>query len=499
MANRPRRLDEIDKAFGESLKAKEAIKAGGASVSEESSRPEAVQTPEIAAPVKDGFKPISPQGAVEDISAVADEFIMRFGTPERAAATTRLRENETMRAKVIPTKPVTRSTGATAPKASPAAKAEKADTPSPKAEAPSAPPISRVTPLMDEYQRVMNDEDDDTSLSDLRRSKKSSRIKTKKKTSPVVKKSAPAEPAPEETDDSFDVPVVSFEVPEEFRGIEEVASGDTAETVTDEIPVVKYESAESGYSLSNDTLSDEADDVSDDVSESDDYEDILSRYDDAEEVVEVDDDYEDEEHYVKTGSSGKGHKLLRALLSLAMVFTMLTACGIGAAKLLLGVNTGKIIGEKYSIFTCDENYPFLELNSGDLVVTENIYPLENKNVVYYDNEIRSFVFAKYITAQEIGRETYHRLKTGEYDENVSVTVDQIKGVFKTTIPSVGDFVSVITDYYVIIIALLVCIAVLLLLIVIFGFSSGDKSKAYTNEYEDDDEEDDEDDDFSLSE
>ncbi len=493
MANRPRRLDEIDKAFGESMKAKEAIKAAEASVSEEPSRSEVPETPKTVLPVQDGFKPISAQGAVEDISAVADEFIMRFGTPERAAATTRLRENETMRAKVIPTKSATRSGTATGTKASPVDKSEKTRGISSEAATPVAPPISRVTPLMDDYQRVMNDEDDDSFFSQAKRGKKTSKVRTKKKPALITKKTAPTDPIYEETDDSFDVPVVSFEVPEEFRGIEEASSGDTAETVADEVPVVEYESTEAGYSLSDESLSA----VADDASEYGDYDDILSRYDDAEEVVEVDGEDEDE-YYVESRASGKGHKAGKILLSIALIFTMLTACGVGAARLLLGVNTGKIIAEKYSIFTCDKDYPFLELKAGDLIITEDGYPMENKNVVYADSETDDFAFGKYIASSK-GNDgkIYCAVKSGEYDENIDVARESIRGVIKSNIPAVGNFVSAVSNYYIVIIALLLCIAVLLLLIIIFGFSSGGKREAYVDSGEDEEDEE-ADNDYSLS-
>ncbi len=479
---RPKKLDEINSVFGESVKAQEAIKQVSSGVSDEKLRPEGGAA--SAEAVEDGFRPVPTQAAVEDISAVADEFIMRFGTPERAAATVRLHESEAMKAKVIPTgtpvkaKPVTPVAGET-PEAEREAVPTEKQAPVAPPKATSAPVISRVSPLMEDYQRVMNDEDDDGPTFRIRKKEKKGK-KKKGRAARIYEEETALEPTEETetlTDEAIEdeVPVVHFEVPEEFRDyVDTPAEEAVEETAHDDYEIVSEEICEEEAPAEADTVEAPAeaveytDDEEEALPEDDyDYEDILSRYDDEEEIAEIEENKDIFSNGTKT--SGKGRKVARVMLSVFLVLTMLAACGVGAAKLILGVDTCTLVADRYYLFTSDADYPFVGIEKGDLVVTENIFPSEDECFVYADSDSETFVFAKqkgtyvnytgdviYVAEIEGQRNTVYR--------------DDTKGVIVKTVPVIGEFISVLSDYYIIVIVMLLCLAVILLLIVIFGLS-----------------------------
>lgn len=522
---KPRKLQELNSMYDKSLEAGRSIKQGSQIAEAESpsvsevpvAEKETVVTPSQT--VASATYEIDPNA---DISDIANDFILRFGTPERVAATTRLQENETIKAKV---KPV--SSGPAIKTAVATSKPKQTATPQGETPAPKEPKVRKVTSyraeLMEDYMKVMNDEDDDApSFFKSRRTKKDKKKKHLKaegetlqqevqQTEPKTEVSAEssdtnAQAAPTETVSSETEADISFA--EFSESIVETAFGeertDTAEVATEqtetetqqqeEPPAQDTEEINHQEELAEEPEQEETADenASDEVFSSTDYEDIdiVSHSKPRKEPAE------------KKKVAVKRHILAKVLLSLLLVLCVTLAVGVGALKLVVGVDTGLTFAESYYVFTADKDCTIAGIKSGDLIIAENFPPEKGNTFVYVDTETQSFGFAKY--SETVINEVSDVLITAETDDNrIAVFRDDIKGVVLKTVPQIGKFVAIACNYYILIISVLLALALAIVFILALAFKTkyeDDVVIEYSGEEEFDfDDDEDDDDDLSLFE
>lgn len=453
---RPRRLDEINDVYGKSLQAKRAIRESSDMLTDD----EAAVSPDSVA--ADAVQEDAPALTDEipfdtDISGIASDFILRFGTPERAAATAKLQEDEAQRARArassqsikAKVKPVSPDTAKPAITQASAAQSDSSaeEKPAEAVQETVAPPpsirklSSDKTELLEDYMRVMNDEDDEGPV--FRRRKKDKKRKGKKGTTEITEDSAEtqvAEDTSSQQDDTADLPL-SFE---------------------DEDTIVSDNAA------AEDTAANEAADNAEQIPDEAD-----SDVQDTEDVKE-----KEEKEEKKEKKPAKKHTGAKVLLSFLLVILMVIATAVGAVKLFLAPDTGTLVADKFYIFTSDADHSFADVAKGDLVITQKILPELNDNFVYADKNTQSFVFAKHqSTILGLDGDVLYVAES----ENARVTVlrDDVKGIFYKIIPNLGTVFAIVGEYYIILLSALLILCLVIILILSLAFKN--KADGYTDE------------------
>ncbi len=92
-----------------------------------------------------------------------------------------------------------------------------------------------------------------------------------------------------------------------------------------------------------------------------------------------------EDETVRPEKAKKGGAASKIFLSLLLV--MLITCSALTAALgsFIGVNTGKVFGEKYRAFTAEQDFVYCGVNAGDLIISEDVYAEEDDNFVYVNH------------------------------------------------------------------------------------------------------------------
>ena len=161
---------------------------------------------------------------------------------------------------------------------------------------------------------------------------------------------------------------------------------------------------------------------------------------------------------------------------------------------VIDVNSGKLISDKYRLYSVSENIDTLGLSAGDLVITENAYAHTDDLYVYTDSESGAYNFGKVksSTSDILGDYLY---MTESSDGISLVNRDNSMGVVIATYATVGSILSVICDYYIFIAGAMLILAVAMIVcLVLVSKKNSDTEPAFKadedkNEYGDTDNDD----------
>ncbi len=172
-----------------------------------------------------------------------------------------------------------------------------------------------------------------------------------------------------------------------------------------------------------------------------------------------------EEETVLPQKNKKGGVASKIFLSLLLV--ILIACSALTAALgsVIGVNTGKVFGEKYRAFTAEQDFVYCGVSAGDLIISEDVYAEEGDNFVYVNHEAQSFVLGKHVGSTYSLTGDVVFIAENEGGRTLVAREDTL-GVITATYEGVGDIIGLISENYIVITAVLLvlCLAVLLMLI-----------------------------------
>lgn len=165
----------------------------------------------------------------------------------------------------------------------------------------------------------------------------------------------------------------------------------------------------------------------------------------------------------KKGNAAK--KILLSLLALICVALSLAVVFLGS---YIAPDTGKLFLNKYRAFTCAQDFAFIGISDGDLVVTEDYdsYASEGDAFVYVNHEFESFMMGKHSGSTTDSEGNVLFIAENEAGRVLVLREDTLGTIVKTY-GGIGSAVSFISDNYILIVAaLLLIILVCILLMVI---------------------------------
>lgn len=276
--------------------------------------------------------------------------------------------------------------------------------------------------LMDEYMKIMSDEDDDAP-EEKKLSRKEKKKLRKKDKAPQ------AEAVPQEPEKVEEIP---------SEGMDEADYGETEAPAAEE-PVREELIQES---------------------ENGDF-DFPENY--TPEWIKDEEEKETEESEVTAEKPKVGKKLLKVFLSLILVAVISVGALATVFKTVVAVNTGRLVADKYYVFTTYKDYSDISLPEGELVVTEKKYAEDGEVFAYVDYTNKSFEFGRRIDSitKEDGEVLYVTEKDGG---RTLVSRDDCKGVVYLTYSGRGAAVSFLTDNYIIVIAAAAVISLIIVLL-----------------------------------
>lgn len=195
--------------------------------------------------------------------------------------------------------------------------------------------------------------------------------------------------------------------------------------------------------------------------------------------------YEDEENYTEEDFSYnppvKKKKSFALKLTLSILTALLVICT--AAVIALGSfvapNTGKLFLNKYRAFTSEQDFPFIGVSDGDLVITEDdgSYAEEGDAFVYVNHEAQSFMMGKHSGSTSSSDGDIIFIAENEAGRVLVLREDTL-GVISQTYKGVGSIIGPISDNYIIIsaILLILILACVLAMIIPSSNKSGKKGK-----------------------
>lgn len=207
-----------------------------------------------------------------------------------------------------------------------------------------------------------------------------------------------------------------------------------------------------------------------------------------------DEDEAEEEEDAYSLKKKKGGKLTKALLCILIFISLVCTAGAIAIGSYIAPDTGKLFMEKYMAFTAKQDFSFIGVSAGDLVITDDsTYALEGDAFVYVNHDSQSFVMAKQ-SGSTIDAEGNELFIAENEAGRVLVLSEDTLGVITDTYSGIGAIISPISDNYIIISAVfLLIILVAILLLVIPSLKKGNKKvkaskSAPTPQYPSEDEE-----------
>ena len=407
---RPKSLDELNSIFDKTMAAEKAIKKGSSLLE----KGEDIFS-SFSADIKEESLGAESDGEIRstEISDSVSEFIAKFSAPTDSEPV-KAKPKMTVISPEVPKKEFEIVENVFA---------DEADAPVREPEKPSR------DELFDEYMKIMSDEDDE-SLSEKklsRKEKKRLRKKEKAQSLPVTSEApaenteedeeVPFEPSAEEapTDDTPEEPIYAEETFQPEAAPEEGDDFDFPENYTPEW--IKEEAA-------------------------------------AEEKS-------DEKPLKKKGNGVKA--LLKVILSLVLVAVISIAALATVFKTVVAVNTGKLVSDRYYVFTTYRDYTELGLSEGTLVITEKEYAEDGEVFAYVDYSNKTFEFGR--RTDSITKEDGEMLYVTEKDGGrVLVSRDDCKGVVHLTYEGRGELVSLMTDNYIVIVAAAAVISLIIVLL-----------------------------------
>ncbi len=433
---RPKSLDELNNIFDKTMAAEKAIKKGSS----------------LLEKGEDGFSSFSEQVGdelsqdlsseekqSEEITDSVSDFIAKFTVQT---------QTEPVKAKpqmtVITPEPVRKeyeigSDDSAAETESAAAEAEK----------------SSRDELFDEYMKIMSDEDDDPPAEKKLSRKEKKRLKKKEKAeSKISEEHLPEESVSEEE------PVKDENIP-----FEEVAEEALAEE-----PVI--EEAEQDFS----------------AEEKDDF-DFPENYTPEwlKENESSDNSHKEEDEKAKINF---GKTVLKIILSLVLIAVISTGTFATLLKTVVAPNTGKLVADKYYVFTTYRDYTDMGIAKDALIITEKKYAGQDEFFVYVDYANKTFELGK--RTDSITKEDGEVLYVTEKDGGRTlVSRDDCKGVVYLTYESRGRIVSFLTDNYIIIVAAaaVISLVIILLFALVLRNRKDDEYEDFEEELSEEEEED----------
>lgn len=219
------------------------------------------------------------------------------------------------------------------------------------------------------------------------------------------------------------------------------------------------EAAEEDYSQ-EELPQEEAEDAYD---ENEDYDESYDEDEDEDESYDFNESFTYAPAPKKKGNIAK--KILLSLLTLICVALSLAVVFLGS---YIAPDTGKLFLNKYRAFTCEQDFAFIGISDGDLVVTEdyNSYASEGDAFVYVNHEFESFMMGKHSGSTTDSEGNVLFIAENEAGRVLVLREDTLGTIVKTY-GGIGSAVSFVSDNYILIVAaLLLIILVCILLMVI---------------------------------
>ena len=410
MANyRPKSLDELNKLYGKSMAAQNAIKKKGSAIAGSDVKNEtdidALLQQEMAQKEK-----TPQQKASDELSDALNDFMKTFGETETAdsekpAVHHPLPITKTVKASATPSKPKSDKSAE-----HPVTKVSANGEPVAKKEKPTLMRNPERSDLLDDYMKIMNDEDDESAFRKALSKKKKKNKKDKHPGSPLADSEETAENE-KKSDELF-----------------EFSESTEAKDIPEEEPVKEVEPS-------------------------------------PEETEEPDVSAEDSEEETETAAPKKKRKnvFLQVILMFVLLAVLLSATGVSLLKVFVGVDSGNAFAENYYVFTADKNYTEAGINEGDLIITENKSIAESEAFAFTDsdNSINYATRGSYINDV---------LLMAHLDNEVKmINVNQMKGTVIKTFPSLGGIVDIMMNNFIIIITVLVALALIIILVLALAF------------------------------
>ncbi len=163
----------------------------------------------------------------------------------------------------------------------------------------------------------------------------------------------------------------------------------------------------------------------------------------------------------------KGSVVSKILLCLALVFLVVCTGLVTVLGNIVAVDTGKLISDKYRVFTAEHDYALSGVNAGDLVITEDYdsYAAEGDSFVYVNHEAQKFMIGKHSgsTYNLVGDVLF--IAENEAGRVLVLAEDTLGAIIKTY-KGIGAVVSPVSDNYIIIDAVLLVLILIVLLCLI---------------------------------
>ncbi len=163
----------------------------------------------------------------------------------------------------------------------------------------------------------------------------------------------------------------------------------------------------------------------------------------------------------------KGSVVSKILLCLALVFLVICTGLVTVLGNIVAVDTGKLISDKYRVFTAEHDYALSGVNAGDLVITEDYdsYAAEGDSFVYANHEAQKFMIGKHSgsTYNLVGDVLF--IAENEAGRVLVLAEDTLGAIIKTY-KGIGAVVSPVSDNYIIIDAVLLVLILIVLLCLI---------------------------------
>lgn len=439
---RPKSLDELNNIYDKTMAAEKAIRKGTSLLekSEESIKTTA-QTAEETQPVTDEVR------QSQELSDAVSEFIAKYSQDTASAA---------KKEDIIKPKPQMTIITQEPPKAErvPEYAEEKKEAVT---EAAPSERESVKSDLMDEYIRIMTDEDDDLPQKKLSRKEKK---KLKKKEKLQAAKSAEEETQQAEATDEQEKDTLSEDI-----------SAQETEQETFEVPEYKVV-----YSDEDEPLTEEKNEEEVSAEEKDDF-DFPENY--TPEWIEQDKEAEKVKEPAKKDKKSK-HTALKAFLGIILAVLIIIGALTTAFKTVVAVNTGKAVGDNYYVFTAYRDYEELSIAEGDLVITEKSYAEDGDVFAYIDYSEKTFEFGK--RSDSITSDDGEVLLVTEKDgSRTLVSRDDCKGTVYMTYPTVGKYIGLVTDNFIVVIAATSISALVIVLILALALRSKPEKKRKSEE------------------
>lgn len=173
----------------------------------------------------------------------------------------------------------------------------------------------------------------------------------------------------------------------------------------------------------------------------------------------------------KKAKSSKGRIAARVILSVFLAISLLATVAVGSLNTVLNINTGKEAVGGYVLFTASYDFDEVSVKADDLVICKSGYALNGDRVVYIDRENKLFSFGtKTAVKTNSDGKIVQIIGTQEIDE------ENVIGSIEKTVRSLGGYISLVFENYVVILSALCVLTILLAFVVVFVLRNKNKTK-----------------------